>query len=254
MNNYICHHGVKGMKWGVRKDRFNSTVRMVKSNASNSYSTIIKQPANIKLVKERGGLTERDAKTCIRLANYKYSQAALREPKITNDVIYAVSGTGSSMYGLQFRLKQPTSMAGKIGSDAKEKGISFKKASDGIRDSIRYTAISDRKNFVNNYNSINTTLQTMGYTQTKLKNYFDLYSKGEAKHKSVQATYADKTGFEFELQFQTPASQAAKELKLPLYEERRSAGISKERSAILETKMTELAEKVKNPKNVLSIR
>ena len=55
------------------------------------------------------------------------------------------------MYGLEFRLKQPTSLAAKIGADSKEKNISFEDASKGIRDAIRYTAVSDTKNFVNNY-------------------------------------------------------------------------------------------------------
>ena len=40
-------------------------------------------------------------------------------------------------------------------------------------------------------------------------------------HKAVQSTFRDKSGNVFELQFQTPSSQAAKELKLPLSEERR---------------------------------
>lgn len=48
-------------------------------------------------------------------------------------------------------------------------------------------------------------------------------------HKAVQCTYQNKDGYKFELQFQTPSSQAAKELKTPIYEERRKVGISEQK-------------------------
>ena len=69
-------------------------------------------------------------------------------------------------------------------------------------------------------------------------------------HKSVQSTFSDKDGNIFELQFQTPSSQAAKELKLPLYEERRKSNISESRAKELEASMRDLAEKVKDPDRI----
>ena len=48
-------------------------------------------------------------------------------------------------------------------------------------------------------------------------------------------------------------SQAAKELKLPLYDKRRQAGLSDKKKAELEKKMEELAGKVPYPKNIFDI-
>ena len=73
-------------------------------------------------------------------------------------------------------------------------------------------------------------------------------------HKSVQCTYKNKDGYEFELQFHTPASQAAKELKIPIYEERRKVGISEKRARELETQMKNLAENVEDPPNIDKIK
>ena len=69
-------------------------------------------------------------------------------------------------------------------------------------------------------------------------------------HKAVQSTFMDKSGNVFELQFQTPSSQAAKELKLPLYEERRKVGINDIRAKELESGMLYLANRVKDPKDI----
>ena len=169
------------------------------------------------------------------------------EPKITKDVVSSVSNSGCKMYGLEYRLKQPTSLAGKIASDAKEKNISYKEAASEIRDSIRYTSVSSTKDFVKNYNAIKNDLENKGYKEVKCKNYFESYKQGKVMHKSVQSTYKDKNGNVFELQFQTPSSQAAKELKLPLYEERRKVGISDIRAKELEQGMRYLANSVKDP-------
>ena len=154
------------------------------------------------------------------------------------------------MYGLEYRLKQPTSMAGKIASDAKEKNISYNEAANGIKDSIRYTSVSNTKDFVKNYNAIKTDLEKKGYSEIKCKNYFNLFKQGKVMHKAVQSTFRDKIGNIFELQFQTPSSQAAKELKLPLYEERRKVGINEIRAKELESGMIYLAKKVKDPKDI----
>lgn len=262
----LYHHGIKGQKWGVRRyqnkdgsltvagrkrrNEFSDTEKSVVNKLSNSYSKFVKEPINISEIKSRGNINSEDAYICAGLANKIFDRSSKIEPKITNDVISAVSNSGCKMYGLEYRLKQPTSMAGKIASDAKEKNINYKEAANGIKDSIRYTSISNTKDFVKNYNAIKTDLEKKGYSEIKCKNYFDSFKQGKVMHKAVQSTFRDKIGNVFELQFQTPSSQAAKELKLPLYEERRKVGINEIRAKELEAGMLYLAKRVKDPKNI----
>ena len=262
----LYHHGIKGQKWGVRRyqnkdgtlttvgrkrrNEFSDTEKSVVNKLSNSYSKFVKKPIDISEVKSRGNVNSEDAYICAGLANKIFDRSSKIEPKITNDVISAVSNSGCKMYGLEYRLKQPTSMAGKIASDAKEKNISHKEAANNIKDSIRYTSVSNTKDFVKNYNAIKTDLEKKGYSEIKCKNYFDSFKQGKVMHKAVQSTFRDKSGNVFELQFQTPSSQAAKELKLPLYEERRKVGINDIRAKELESGMLYLANRVKDPKDI----
>ena len=209
---------------------------------------------DILTVKDRCNLNVCDAMQCVICSIKKFEEASRLEPKITEDVIDVVTKTGCKMYGLAHRLKRPASMAGKIGSDSKEKGISFQDAANGIKDAIRYTSISDTKNFVDHYSGIKKGLEEKGYSETKCKNFFEKYKRGEAMHKSVQCTYKNKDGYEFELQFHTPSSQLAKELKIPIYEERRRVGISEQRAHELEAIMKDLAENVEDPPNIDKIK
>lgn len=135
--NYLSHHGIKGMRWGVRqyqnkdgsltnagkkrRNEFSDTEKSVVNKLSNSYSKFVKKPIDISEVKSRGNVNSEDAYICAGLANNIFDKSSKIEPKITNDVISAVSNSGCKMYGLEYRLKQPTSMAGKIASGAKEK-------------------------------------------------------------------------------------------------------------------------------------
>ena len=73
-------------------------------------------------------------------------------------------------------------------------------------------------------------------------------------HKAVQSVFENQNGDKFEVQFHTPSSQAAKELKLPIYEERRKANVRASRQAELDQEMRDLAEHVKDPKRVMTIR
>ena len=173
-----------------------------------------------------------------------YGDANKRVEKISNDVVSAARKSGSRMYGLENKLKTKESIERKIN----------KKKSNDIKDAVRFTTISSEKDFVNNYEKMKKELERKGYKETRCKNYFDLFNKGKVKHKSVQCNYATKDGYEFEIQFQTKASQDAKTKKIPLYEERRAVGVSKKRAKELEKQMEELALKVPDPVNIDRIK
>ena len=278
-DNWLAHYGVPKQKWGVRhyqnpdgslteegkrhykvrskdlssKESFKNAESSVKKNLSNKYDKVDIKPVNLETVMSRGQVTESEAKECVSLAEKIFRKAVKAEPEITGDVVDAVSEAGCSMYGLENRLKQPTSLAAKIGADAKEKDVSFEVAADRVRDAIRYTSVSDEQNYVQNYYTIRNQLEQQGYSELRCKNFFEAYKEGKAMHKSVQSVFSDEKGNVFELQFQTPASQAAKDLKLPIYEERRKSGISEQRKRDLERQMVVLAERVNDPKDVFSI-
>lgn len=225
---YLEHHGILGQKWGVR--RFQNSDGSLTTEGKERYSKSSK------------------------LANSLHKKASELEPKITSDVTSSIRESGSNVYGLDHRLKTQESTARKILTDSKEKRISLEETAKGINDSIRYTSLSNDNNFTSSYNKIKNSLQNKGYAEIKCKNYFDLYRQGKAKHKQITCVYQDKDGNKFEIQFQTPSSIKAKELKTPLYEEARNPNVSKERKAELVRQMEKLAETVKDPPGVYNIK
>ncbi len=212
--DFLAHYGVKGMKWGVRKKR----------SKSDSYAARISK------------------------------QAHLKEPHITRDVSSAIRAAGGRMYGLEHKLKTYSSIRRKIDTDALEKGIDARQAAKDIKDAVRYTSVSSEKNFVKTYSKVRRSLEQKGYTEIRCKNYFSLYAQGKVKHKSVQSVFMDPSGYRFELQFQTPASQKAKDEKVPLYEERRKPGLSPQRQRELERQMDILAQRVPDPPGIERIQ
>jgi len=217
---YLAHHGVKGQKWYVRRYQNYDGTRIKNGEYARSISL----------------------------------KSAKLEPKISKDVVDSIEKSGASVYGLDHRLKTEESLSRKIEKDSREKGISMKDAAQGINDSIRYTSVSDDDNFVSNYNKVKESLSEKGYTETKCKNYFDLYRQGKAKHKQVTCVYQDKDGNKFEIQFQTPSSIKAKEAKTPLYEESRSKYVDSKRKMELIRQMDNLAKTVKEPRDIYRIK
>lgn len=268
--NYIAHYGVGHLNgghsgrypWGSGNRprqstgfirNFSKARNEVRQSATNTCRPITEEKVNLQNVMSRGGLTRDEGLECIQLAKKAFDRSRIAEPRITRDVIACASASGCKMYGLDHRLKQPTSIAGKIGSDAKDDGVSFEKAARSMSDLIRYTALSEDAGYTKAYYSIVNALAQRGYIEVKCKNYFESYRQGKVKHKAVQSVFEDRSGHPFELQFQTPSSQAAKELKIPIYNERRSSGLSEQRKAELEQMMTDLAEMVPNPRGVFDI-
>lgn len=216
-SDHFAHHGIQGQKWGVR----NGPPYPLDSSA---------------------------------LATKIYDQAKKKEPGITRDVIMIAGLSGSKMHGLEHKLKTKDSIKRKIETDSEEKGITESRAAQAIKDAVRYTTITDDENFVSSYQKVKEKLEKKGYKETRCKNYFELYNQGKVKHKSVQSVFEDPDGYSFEIQFHTPSSQKAKDEKLPIYEERRKPGLSKERQKELERQMEDLAKQVTEPKDIHKIK
>lgn len=227
MYGYLMHHGIKGQKWGVRRYQ----------NSDGSLTPAGKQRySSGKFAKK----IRKDAES--------------RIEKISSDVISSAKESGSEMHGLENKLKTEMSIRRKIDKKSVEDNIPAELAAKDIKDAIRFTTISNEKNFVKNYNSFKHNLEKRGYKEVKCKNYFDEYRKGKVKHKAVQSIFVNKDGYQFEVQFQTPASQYAKDKKVPIYEERRQLGISKARAEELERQMDILAKQVPDPDNIYKIK
>ena len=236
------------------KSQVEAETEKVKSRLSNEAKPFKKEAeADIDKVKERGGVNDEDAQKCIDVAEGVYKEAEAKEPQITSDVVGAVEGVDGQMYGLDYRMKQPTSMAGKIASDANEKNISYDEAGSDIKDAIRYTAVVDKDNFVSDYNDIKANLEDKGYTEVRCKNFYNMYETGDSCQKAVQCVFKDKDGYSFELQFHTPESQGAKELNHPKYELFRAETTSPAKKAELKAEMTNIGTFVPNPDGISSI-
>lgn len=227
MSEFLCHYGVKGMKWGVRRYQ----------NKDGSLTT-------------EGKIHYGHIPSVSNTAEEIYNRAYAKEPRITHDV----KGSRQHLYGLEHKLKTKESIKRKLEKEISEENKSLAEASKNLKDALRYTTISDTNSFVNNYNNFKKYMEEKGYKEIRCKNDFQNFNEGKVKHKSVQSIFEDTDGYKFEVQFQTPSSQKAKDLKVPLYEERRKVGISSERASELEKQMNDLALAVENPPGIETIK
>lgn len=244
----------KGGSGGGLGSQVNDEAAKVQGRLTNEYKPFEKEAVNMKEVKARGGVSGKDAKRCVEAAENVYAEAASKEPVITDDVVSSVEEVGGKMYGLDFRLKQPTSLAGKIGADARENGTTFEIEAANIKDSVRYTAVLGENNFTQGYESIKASMESKGYTELRCKNFYQRFEAGKSDQKAIQCVYADKSGFKFEFQFHTAKSQGAKELNHPLYEEQRKATTGKARRTELSDTMKKIGSYVPNPVGVMNIK
>lgn len=183
-----------------------------------------------------------------------HTEGKKRVEKISSDVEDTAKKVGCDLYGLEHNLKSQESINRKINKKQIEKGMSQEEAANSIKDVVRFTTISDTNDFVNNYFSFKKAMEQKGYKETSCENYFEKYKEGKVKHKAVQCNFCTDDGYEFEIQFQTPESQYAKDKKVPLYEERRKVGISQDRANQLEKEMVKLAEAVPEPYGIELIK
>ena len=175
-------------------------------------------------------------------AHNVYKEARRHEHKVTRDLSSSVTKSGGEMHGLENRFKAESSIDRKL-LLGKE-----------VKDALRYTAILSEDDFVIQYNSVKFLMEQKGYEETRCKNYFEEYRQGKVSHKSVQCNFKTPDGYEYELQFQTKASQKAKDKKVPLYEEARNPNTSETRKKELEKQMRDLADKVPDPPGIEQIQ
>ena len=183
-----------------------------------------------------------------RLTKSLYGKAQAAEKQLTPAIQGAVEGVGGSMYGLDFRLKRPESIQGKLYRDAEESGTDIRTAAKNMTDTVRYTAIFDANNFVEGVNDVQTRLEQDGWQQydTKYRNY---WTPGNPYQGYNTVMINPKTGMRFELQYHTPKSIQAKEKAHKLYEEARELPAGDPKRLQLERQMVGLWDSVDRPAN-----
>ena len=88
-----------------------------------------------------------------------YNTAAIKEKTITPDIKESAKESNSKLFGLENRLKSLESIERKINKKEIENGKTEKEAAESIHDSVRYTTISDTKNFVSSYEKFKNSME-----------------------------------------------------------------------------------------------
>lgn len=179
------------------------------------------------------------------------SDAMVREPETTS-LLQSLQRAGSTLAGLDFRLKGQQSLARKIRTDSHDMMVSEQDAADSIHDVLRYTYQLQAESFADEFARIRAALEKAGYTVVKVKN--TLQSTGVA-YRGVNCQFETPDGFKFELQFHTSESLALKENELhKLYEEARLPETGPKRKAELVRRMIELSDGLATPPNIEEVR
>lgn len=188
-----------------------------------------------------------------RKLNY-YDKVIKNEPTITLDLKEISNNTGTELVGLDFRLKSKESYLRKVNTDSK-KSLDpeiIKDTIENTNDIIRYTYQSSYKDLTSKYFEINEALKDKGYSQIKLKNY---WNDKTSAYKGVNCNYINQNGQKFEVQFHTAESFELKNNELhKFYEEFRLDITPDERRIELTNEMFKLSSKLKRPIEIESIK
>lgn len=149
------------------------------------------------------------------------------EPAITSDLKGTVESLGGAMEALQdspdhpldFRFKALGSLTRKIHDKARAKGVSHEDYANQVGDALRYTALFDSKNFVEDGHALLKHLEDRGYKVEGVENTF---AHGQA-YSGVNTNIISPDGVRWELQLHTPESISAKHFIHPHYETYRSS-------------------------------
>lgn len=240
------------------KAAISTGIQTVKDRVGTEAKPLQRESVNIDKIMKEGGCDRATAEKAAAEAKAIYDRVSKAEPQITADIVGAVSANSGTMYGLDFRMKQETSLGRKIVSDALDPKEHFngdlKASAAEIKDAVRYTAVFETSNFTQGYKNVKASLEAKGYTEERCKNYFADYAEGTSVQKAVQCVYRDANGNRLELQFHTYESQGAKEVNHPLYEQSRAASTSTGSKKVLNQRMTAISSNVPDPDGVMTIK
>jgi hypothetical protein len=168
------------------------------------------------------------------VAGWLYGQAKQAEPAITNLLRNEASEHFGEMQGLNFRFKEPDSIARKL----QTKGVDQTSAFDPfekVKDALRYTIALPEPDWGNGVQNILWEIQNAGYRITEEEN---TWARGDS-YSGLHYNFQTPTGLVFEVQFHTASSYDLKDKVLhQMYEEFRNPATPLQRRQQLYDEMT----------------
>lgn len=122
------------------------------------------------------------------------------EKAVTPLLVQSTSNSGGYMVGLENKFKTSESLTRKLQKEMQEQKVPLK--SVRIGDSLRYTAVYNPENLVENYQQVSNELIQKGFTQSRCTNSFG----SSGAYQGINTNWIDSKGHEFEIQFHTPES------------------------------------------------
>jgi len=159
---YLCHHGIKGQKWGVRRFQ----------NEDGSLTNTGKKRYGQRFVDKDGNLTAKGLEKQSRI-DRKINDAKNQEKILKKDI--RDFDRNKEMYNDPKQVEKATDHAMKrtYGSDRNKKEY-LEQLEEMPYVNIRKKAYDDMKNFYNNSNYKEDALESLNYTQNWLRKYGDL--------------------------------------------------------------------------------
>jgi HK97 family phage portal protein len=177
------------------------------------------------------------------------------EPRTTGDM-RTLENDKAKLVGLEYAVKSESSIARKLAdfkTENEQAGKPFTRevALAELKDSVRYTLMTDVEHYNAQVPSALKSLEADGYKVTKFKNYWD-----DPIYKGINVNMRAPSGTIIELQFHTPESFHTKEhLNHKPYEEYRLRATPEERKRELYAKMAaNTAANVRIPPGASSLK
>ena len=237
------------------------TKRMRRSMAKKTYIILIlmittllavgcKRDQEDSLTQDRPAVIESSESSLQKVASALNLKAFTEEEKLTRLLQRLAKDNSAQLRGLEHRLKTKSSTLRKLKKMHLE-NPKVSVASLKISDTLRYTLeISDepKGHYVKVIQLVFKTLETEGHQVVKVKNY---WPKGD-NYSGVNAVLSTSKGFEWELQFHTPASYREAKQSHEMYEKLRAAETPLADRQSLFTEMAKPWEQIGIPSEVLT--
>jgi hypothetical protein len=146
-----------------------------------------------------------------------FNRSVAIEPGITDDIIDRASRVGGELTGLEYRIKEVDSLAGKIARDRVGEGLTAVETASTIKDAVRYTVILPPSDYGRQAQNMIDELRASG-KRVRVKNSWRRGSEYNGINCQVFDPDLDQW---YEVQFHTEASFDIKQGIHEIYEERR---------------------------------